>query len=123
MNVAVRFEHAGLEEQRLEPEVKTAVYRIVQEALTNVARHAGVSEVTVRLWTGPNTLFVVIADQGRGFGTRAIRTSASAGLSGMHERTVLLGGSLTIDAALGAGTRVTAALPLNSGVDLSGQEH
>jgi len=122
-NVSVRFEHAGLEEKRVALEAKTAAYRIVQEALTNVARHAGVSEVTVRLWTAPDTLFVVIADQGRGFDPRTIRTSASTGLSGMHERTVLLGRSLTIDAALGAGTRVTAALPLNSGVALSGQEH
>jgi signal transduction histidine kinase len=95
----------------------------VQEALTNVARHAGVPEVTVRLWADPDALFVAIAEQGRGFDPQTMRTSTSTGLSGMHERTALLDGSLTIDSALGAGTRVTATLPLNSGVALSGQEH
>ncbi len=121
-NVSVRFEHAGLEEQRFAPEVETTAYRIVQEALTNVARHADVSEVTVRLWTDADTLFVVIVDQGRGFDPQAMRARASTGLAGMHERAALLGGSLTIEAVSGEGTRLTAALPLRSG-DSYEQEH
>jgi len=113
-HVAVRFEHAGLEEQRFAPEVETTAYRIIQEALTNVARHAGVSEVTVRLWTDDDTLSVIIVDRGRGFDLQTVRTTLSSGLAGMAERAALLGGSLTIESAPATGTRVTASLPLHS---------
>ncbi len=121
-NIAVRFEHAGLEGQRFVAEVEITAYRIVQEALTNVARHAGVSEVTVRLWTDDDALWVVIADQGRGFDPQAARAHVSSGLAGMHERAALLGGELTIESTRAAGTRVTAALPLHSGTTRSGIE-
>jgi len=121
--VAVQFEHAGLEEQRFAPEVETSAYRIVQEALTNVARHAGVSEVTLRLWTDADTLSVIIVDQGRGFDLQAVRTTLSSGLAGMAERAALLGGSLTIESTPATGTRVTASLPLHSDGEPRGQEH
>ena len=95
------------------PQVETAAYRIVQEALTNVARHAGVSEVTVRLWTDQDTLSVQIEDQGTGFDPEpALAAANTIGLAGMRERAVLLGGQLTIESAPGAGTYVTAELPL-----------
>ncbi len=111
-NVEVTFEHTGLE-GRFAPEVETAAYRIVQEALTNVARHAGVSEVTVRLWASQDTLGVQIEDQGAGFDPEAaLASGATSGLAGMRERPVLLGGQLTVESAPGAGTRVTAELPL-----------
>ncbi len=87
----------GLEEQRFAPDVETTAYRIVQEALTNVARHAGVSELTVRLWTDADTLSVIIVDQGRGFDLQTVRTTLSSGLAGMVERAALLGGNLTAD--------------------------
>jgi signal transduction histidine kinase len=113
-SIVVRFEHRGLEEQRFAPDVETAAYRIVQEALTNVARHAGVGEATVRLWTDADTLMLVIADAGRGFDPQIARTHPSTGLAGMHERAVLLGGEVTIESALGSGARVIASLPLYS---------
>jgi len=100
-------------ERRFQPEIETAVYRIVQEALTNVARHAGVSKVTVRLWADEEALNVQIEDQGAGFDREAaLATGTSSGLSGMHERVALLGGRLTIETAPGTGTRLTAELPL-----------
>jgi signal transduction histidine kinase len=114
-NVAVRFEHRLREEQRFDPDVETTAYRIVQEALTNVARHAGVRTVTVRLWTDADTLWVVIADLGRGFDPQTIDPHASSGISGIQERAGLLGGSVTIEAADGDGTRLIATLPLHSG--------
>jgi len=114
-NVAVRFEHRLPDDQRFDPEVETTAYRIIQEALTNVARHAGVNDVTVRLWTDADTLWVVVADQGRGFDPQAVDTRRSSGLAGMQERATLLGGSMTIEAVPGGGTRVTATLPLTSG--------
>jgi signal transduction histidine kinase len=114
-NIAVRFEILGLEEQRFASEVETAAYRIVQEALTNAARYAGVAEVTVRLWMDADTLWLVIADQGRGFDPQTIDLHTSSRLAGMHERAALLGGQLTIESAAGTGTRLATALPLHSG--------
>ncbi|MFQ5898622.1 MAG: GAF domain-containing protein [Candidatus Methylomirabilia bacterium] len=112
-NVQVTFEQAGLEGRRFRPEIETAAYRIVQEALTNVARHAGVSEVTVRLWTEPNTLYLQIQDRGSGFDPEAAQASRiCSGLTGMRERTLLLDGHLTLESAPGAGTRLMAELPL-----------
>jgi signal transduction histidine kinase len=111
--VRVGFEHRGLE-RRLHPEVETAAYRIVQEALTNVARHAGVGECGVRLWLDDqDTLHVQVEDRGMGF-EPASRRGASTGLSGMEERVSLLGGAFRVESAPGAGTRVTAELPVRS---------
>ena len=84
--------------------------RIIQEALTNVARHAGVGEVTVRLWVGQDTLGLEIEDRGTGFDPLAV--GVSTGLSGMRERVVLVGGQLTIESSPGSGTFITAELPL-----------
>jgi signal transduction histidine kinase/ABC-type amino acid transport substrate-binding protein len=121
-NVAVRFEHRVQEEQRFDPDVETSAYRIVQEALTNVARHAGVPALTVRLWMDVDTLWVVVADQGRGFDRQMVDLRSSSGLTGMQERAALLGGSLTIEATSGSGTRLTATLPLHSGAGSREQE-
>nr|NIN99224.1 histidine kinase [Anaerolineae bacterium]NIQ82060.1 histidine kinase [Anaerolineae bacterium] len=120
--IRVSFKHTGLE-GRFASEVETAAYRIVQEALTNVARHADVDEVTVRLWVDQDTLSVQIEDQGTGFEPEiALTASASSGLSGMQERAVLLGGHLTVESAPGAGTRLTAELPLGDSAEERGRE-
>ena len=112
-NVRVAFRHTGLEGRRFAPEVETAAYRIVQEALTNVARHAGVSEVTVRLWAKQDILGLQVEDQGIGFDPEAaLATGATSGLAGMRERAILLGGRLTVEPATGTGTRLTAEFPL-----------
>ena len=117
-NVRVTFKHSGLQRRRFGPEVETAAYRIVQEALTNVARHASVSEVTVRLWADQDTLGAQIEDQGTGFDPEAaLAAGATTGLAGMRERAVLLGGQLTVESAPGAGTQVTAELPLGHPVE------
>jgi signal transduction histidine kinase len=109
--VRVDFKHNGLE-GRFAPEVETAAYRIIQEALTNVARHAGVSETTVRLWADQDTLLVRIEDQGTGFDPAAVLAAGHAsGLAGMQERAALCGGQLTVDSESGAGTRLTLEMP------------
>jgi len=111
--VRVVFRHSGLEGQRFSPEVETAAYRIVQEALTNVARHAKVAEVAVRLWVDENTLDLRIEDRGAGFDPEAtLSAAASSGLAGMRERAALLGGCLTVTSTPGSGTQVMAELPL-----------
>jgi PAS domain S-box-containing protein len=111
--VHVVSNHSGLERRRFPPHVETGAYRIVQEALTNVARHAGVSSVTVRLWTDQEALHVQVEDKGTGFDPKAVLGGgASSGLTGMRERALLLGGHLVIDSIPGSGTQLTAQLPL-----------
>lgn len=120
--IQVNFKHTGLE-GRFASEVETAAYRIVQEALTNVARYADVDEVTVRLWADQDTLSIQIEDQGTGFQPEVTLTaSASSGLSGMRERAVLLGGHLTVESAPGDGTRLTAELPLDDSAEERSEE-
>ena len=116
--VRVIFKHSGLVDRRFPPEVETATYRIVQEALTNVARHAGVSEATVRIWDGQTTLYVQVTDQGTGFDPEtALAAGDTSGLAGMRERAKLLGGRLIIESAPGAGSNLTADLPFGSQED------
>ena len=111
--VRVNFKHSGLEKRRFGPEVETAAYRMVQEALTNVARHAQVQEVTVRLSTHPRTLSIEIEDYGKGFDLESVLSaSETSGLAGMRERAALLGGSLKIESHPGTGTRLTAELSI-----------
>ncbi len=111
--VRVHFTHQRVD-GRFAPSVETAAYRIVQGALTNVARHAGVAEVFVRVWAAADTLSIQIEDRGRGFDLEAVlATPRSGGLSGMQERATLLGGRLTIESRPGAGTQITAELPLS----------
>jgi PAS domain S-box-containing protein len=111
--VQVDFHHSGLENRRLPPQVETAAYRIVQEALTNVARYAQVKQVRVRLWRQAGRLYLEVTDQGTGFDAPAALAAArSNGLAGMSERAALLGGKFKIESSRGSGTRLTATLPL-----------
>jgi PAS domain S-box-containing protein len=111
-NIRVLFKHSGLD-KRFIPEVETVAYRIVQEALTNVARHARVNETAVQITTKQNNLIIQIEDKGIGFDLVTVRADGSAaGLHGMEERLTLLGGKLTIKSSPGTGTRLTAKIPL-----------
>ncbi|HOW67194.1 MAG TPA: histidine kinase [Candidatus Paceibacterota bacterium] len=110
----VHFQHTPLK-GRLPPQLETAVFRIVQEALTNVVRHADVSEATVRLWRDNHdrTLGVQVHDSGAGFDVdQVLNARASSGLAGMRERAVLLGGQFILDSIPKTGTRLTVLLPL-----------
>jgi PAS domain S-box-containing protein len=114
--VRVSFEHTGLE-TRFAPEIETAAYRIVQEALTNVARHSGAKEATVRLWVDQAALNAQIEDHGVGFDPEAVLETMltgarSFGLAGIRERVLLLEGQLTVESMPGQGARLTAELPL-----------
>ncbi len=109
--VRVDFRHGGLG-RRFSGVVETAAFRIAQEALTNVARHAGVDKVKVQVSVNGARLGIRIEDQGRGFDADAVLTRPSTGLAGMAERADLLGGQLIIDSAPRKGTRLSAELPL-----------
>ena len=110
----VDFKHTGIE-GRFAPEVETAAYRIVQEALTNVARHAGVAGAILRVWGDASMLNLKIEDRGRGFDADAtLKAPRTSGLRGMQERAMLLGGRMTIESSPGSGTTIAAELPLSS---------
>ncbi|MGC2238569.1 MAG: PAS domain-containing protein [Pyrinomonadaceae bacterium] len=107
-NVQIDFRHEGLEGKRFMPELETAAFRIVQEALTNIARHSGAEQAIVHIWANQNTLTVHIEDNGKGFDPEAVFDSdQSSGLAGMRERASLLGGSFIIESN-SEGTRLTA---------------
>jgi signal transduction histidine kinase len=110
--ISVRFHHADLN-RRFVPEVEISAFRIVQEALTNVARHAGVRQVTVDVWANAVSLGVRIEDAGRGFDVEAALAAWSSGLEGMRERSRLAGGRLVIESDPGQGTRLSVELPLD----------
>jgi PAS domain S-box-containing protein len=113
--VHVHLEHVGVA-ARLPPDVEITAYRVVQEALTNVARHACVKSVAVRLWATREILGIQVADGGCGFDPNAAGSDAGrSGLAGMKERATLLGGHLTIETAPGAGTTITVDLPRQPG--------
>ncbi len=97
--------------ERLDPELETAVYRLVQESLTNIAKHAGANGVTLQVSAGEGRLDVLISDDGRGFDLMDER--GGFGLAGMRERVELTGGELQIESKPGAGTRVMASVPLH----------
>jgi len=107
---------ADLDQRRLPPEVETALYRIVQEALTNVAKHAQATRVSVVLRHRGDSLLAIVEDDGRGFDVEAVLGSAPVekrlGLFGMSERAALLGGRFSVESAPGRGSTVFVEIPL-----------
>ncbi len=98
---------ARLGDHRLPPEAETALYRIVQEGLTNVVKHAAARRVSITLVRKDAAAVVVIEDDGRGFDPEAVRAGA-LGFTGMRERVELVGGRLTVETSPGAGTTLVA---------------
>ncbi len=94
-------------EERFEDRLETAAYFVASEALANVAKHAGASEVSVRAVRQNGSLVLSVRDDGRGGALPA----AGSGLAGMSDRVAALGGTLSVDSPSGRGTMVTAELP------------
>lgn len=110
--IRVNFESAEFSD-RFPAQIEIAAYRIIQEGLTNVARHAGVEMVFVALLVQDETLWVEILDNGRGFDPATGLDSPTSGLGGMRERASLAGGYLTVRSFVNQGTQIVAALPLS----------
>ena len=98
---------------RLSDAGELAVYRVAQESLTNVARHAGASTVEVSLRPGPGSVVLRVSDNGRGIGENGV-VNGHGGLRGMRERALLVGGALAVKPARGGGTEVRLEVPAQS---------
>lgn len=98
------------QERRLASAVETCIYRLLQESLTNAARHSGATCVRVNLRLTNTAVSLTVSDDGSGFDPAAV-PAGSSGLQGMRERVALLDGELTIESKAGGGTRVRAQLP------------
>jgi len=99
------------QERRLKPEIETTLFRIGQEAIANIARHAEASSVAIALEFGQGGVCLQVEDNGRGFAFDE-SLNGSFGLLGMKERAALLDGALTIDSQPGGGTRLAVTIPV-----------
>lgn len=103
----------GFADRRLPPPVETALFRIIQEGLTNIARHSGASTASILLERRPQSLLAVIEDDGRGFDPDQIQhANPRLGLYGMQERVELLRGTFTIESGPGLGTSLFVEIPI-----------
>lgn len=113
----VDFYAQDLDGRRLPPPVETTLYRIVQEALTNMAKHANAQNVSIVLEQRGRGVVAVIEDDGRGFDVARWRSKEGVkglGLAGMEERASLLGGALTVESRPGSGTTIVVEIPLET---------
>jgi len=111
--VQVDFTQVGMEGQRFSPEIETTLYRIVQEALTNVARHARTTHASVAIWQRAGRIGLQVEDEGVGFIPDGDHMSGSTlGLQGMRQRVLHLKGTFNLDSAPDEGTRLMVEIPL-----------
>lgn len=96
------------------PTIATSAYRILQEALTNVGKHACASQVEIEVITEAETIILSVSDDGMGFTANSVIKDGALGLLGMQERAQLSDGKLAVSSVRGKGTRITVILPLNS---------
>lgn len=108
----INFTHKGLMKKKIPAVVNSTAYRIIQELVTNVIRHAGVDSLNICVWVDHRILNISIEDKGNGFDPEKIVIGKSGGLQGIQERVRLLEGKLEIESAPGRGTRLIAELPL-----------
>ncbi|MEE8472791.1 MAG: sensor histidine kinase [Dehalococcoidia bacterium] len=115
-HIKVELRVAGLKE-RLADHIEVALYRVVQEALTNVAKHSGATSVNISMSRDDGSAVLTIKDNGRGFAVTEMMKSKERGLGlfGMKERMSTIGGDLEINSAPGRGTKLVAKLTLEGG--------
>jgi signal transduction histidine kinase len=106
----IKFKAVGFDGRRLPRDVETSIYRIVQEATTNVLRHAHASNLGVLVELGEN-LRVFVEDDGVGFDPAQVDFSQHLGLAGMQERAEMLGGRLILESSAGIGTSLIVEVP------------
>jgi signal transduction histidine kinase len=115
MRIKIDFHASNVKEKHLSAEVRMTVYRVIQEALTNIAKHAEASNVSVILRSRNSSLIIIVEDNGKGFDTNHVLDSYDGkrlGLFGMYERAALVGGNLTIESYPDIGTTVFFQVPV-----------
>lgn len=116
LGITVDFAEMGIGGRRLPREIETTLYRIIQESLTNVARHARVKKASVLLRKNEKSITAIIEDNGVGFEKDEVNSSQAKrrrlGLYGMEERVALIGGAMTIESKPGSGTTIYVEIPL-----------
>ena len=116
LGIPAKFVSGSLDEDdRFSSELETACFRIVQEGVTNIVRHARATRISVRLERVVSDLILLITDDGAGFDARMLRSgsgTATLGLRGMEERAQAVGGTITIDSAPALGTEICARFPI-----------
>jgi len=113
--ILVDFLSSGIDEPRLPGVIETTLYRVVQEAMNNVFKHAAAKSVSVSIERRGNMVLAIVEDDGMGFDTDAAPPSshpARLGIAGMRERSIIAGGTLTVESSAGGGTTVRLQLPL-----------
>jgi len=110
-HVDIAFSHDGIPDG-LQANVARSVFRVLQEAVTNAVKHAGVSRVAVALRGSPDAIRLEISDAGVGFDPDTVVSGRGVGLVGMQERVRALGGELFIESGPGAGTSIRARVPI-----------
>jgi signal transduction histidine kinase len=103
------------EERRLSPHTETALFRIIQEAITNVVKHAEAETVSIRIVFESSSIQLTIADDGKGFSFGNPDSDSSFGLQGMKERVLSLRGDIDIDPRLEHGTTIAVTIPIGEG--------
>ncbi|MGB9606149.1 MAG: MASE1 domain-containing protein, partial [Bryobacteraceae bacterium] len=111
-NIEVEFEAVGVQDTRLPEDVETALFRIVQESLTNVALHAQATRVDILLSLHDKHVVVIVEDDGIGFTPTPMALEGHLGIFGMRERIEMLGGKFILESAPGKGTTVRVEVPL-----------
>lgn len=112
-NIDVNFDYTLEHTDFLDQEQITTLFRIFQETLTNIVRHAEASIVQIELKRDEENLYLIIKDNGIGITENQLNKSSSLGIIGMRERTQLMGGSVNIEGEKGVGTTVTLQIPIN----------
>ena len=116
-DIRINFQHYNLLEKRFDTAIETAVFRIIQEALTNVARYAKTDSVDIVLQLEEQVIEIEVIDKGQGFNLDEVDATAHMGLNSMRERAYAVGGFLEIDTAPAEGTRIHAVIPLEGKVE------
>jgi signal transduction histidine kinase len=109
--LSIQIKSLGFGTDTLSQDVKTSIYRIVQEALTNIVRHSQASSVGILLERIDNRIKVFVEDDGIGFDPELLETPDHLGLVGIRERAEMLGGSLTVESLPGFGTSIIVEVP------------
>ena len=111
LGLTVRFKSRGFSGDRFAPALETALYRVVQEAVANVKRHASATRIDIFAEHRSGRVMVMIEDDGGGFDPADVQGKGSFGMLGMAERAEALGGTFTVESAPGAGTTIVVEVP------------